>query len=198
MSLRTLAREHLKPGLSQRDSLYTVPAGQTRNKAIKTTSYAVPRAGQGGTSFSGVATAGTACPAGTVQGQRDKGTFGTSGTVGTRGTSGTNLTVEEAERAALAANSVSAVYLDTWARLQCQRPFPVDPKIWQQAIVDAGLFLDQWGALASQFGWSPGDVFDVPAGLVWFIGGSTVETLGPEHARTADNRVFDRMKGTQP
>ena len=53
------------------------------------------------------------------------------------------------ERAALAADSVPTRYLDGWARLQCQRPFSIDSRVWRRAIDDAGLFLDAWGADAA-------------------------------------------------
>jgi len=65
-------------------------------------------------------------------------------------------------------------YLDAWARLQVQKPVHVTVEQWRQAIDDAGRFLDQWGSLAVQFGWTPGDLFDVPrdgaCGLVWGSG----------------------------
>jgi hypothetical protein len=53
-------------------------------------------------------------------------------------------------------------YLDAWARLQCQKPAHVTVEQWRQAIDDAGRFLAQWGKLADSFGWTPGDLFDVP------------------------------------
>jgi hypothetical protein len=46
--------------------------------------------------------------------------------------------------------------------LQVQKPVHVTVEQWRQAIDDAGRFLDQWGSLAVQFGWTPGDLFDVP------------------------------------
>ena len=109
------------------------------------------------------------------------------------------LTEDEAERAALAADSVPAVYLDAWARMQCQRPVNVDPETWQQAVADAGLFLDRFGKQAAAWGWLPGDLFDVPdadrpGGFAWFIAGNTVTAFGPEHARLSDQRIFDRKE----
>jgi hypothetical protein len=47
----------------------------------------------------------------------------------------------------MAADSVPDVYLDAWARLQCQRPRVPDDE-WQLAINDADGFLDAWGRLA--------------------------------------------------
>ena len=67
-----------------------------------------------------------------------------------------------------------------------------------QAIDAAGRFLDQWGSLAVEFGWTPGDLFDVPrdgglGGLVWFLQGETVRALGPEHAVTQGERILDKV-----
>ena len=52
--------------------------------------------------------------------------------------------------------------------------------------------------LFAQFDWTPGDIFDVPhdsaaGGLVWFLNGEAVRSVGPEHAVTKSGRVFDRM-----
>jgi hypothetical protein len=66
---------------------------------------------------------------------------------------------------------------------------------WRQAIDDAGRFLAQWGSLAVEFGWTPGDLFDVPrdgaVGLVWWLKSRTVTALGPEHASVGDP-AYDR------
>src|SRR5204862_2891395 len=87
--------------------------------------------------------------------------------------------VESEELKALAMDSVPEPYLDGWARLQCQKPMRVSGAEWRRALDDAGRFLDQWGSLAVEFDWSPGDLFDVPrdgkhGGPVWFLGGETV------------------------
>jgi hypothetical protein len=68
---------------------------------------------------------------------------------------------------------------------------------WRRALDDAGRFLDQWGSLAVEFDWSPGELFDVPrdrkhGGLVWFLGGETVQSIGAEHAISEAGRIFDR------
>jgi hypothetical protein len=102
------------------------------------------------------------------------------------------------ERAALASGSVPEQYLDAWARLQCQKPRQVSVADWRQAIDAARRFLDKWGSIADTFGWSPGDLFDVPregrpGGLAWFLAGETVRALGPEHAITTSDRVYDRL-----
>lgn len=99
------------------------------------------------------------------------------------------------ERAAMAAGSVAAVYLDAWARLQCQRPMTVEEADWRLAIDDAGRFLDAWGAEAAAMQWRAGELFDVPregepGGLFWQLKGSRVEALGADHARLSDGGVI--------
>ena len=66
------------------------------------------------------------------------------------------------ERAAMAADSVPAIYLDAWARLQVQRPLSVTEDDWRSAVDDAGLFLDAWSEHAASMGWDACDSFDVP------------------------------------
>jgi TubC N-terminal docking domain len=90
------------------------------------------------------------------------------------------------ERRGMASNGVPERYPDAWATFQLQCPGGVTEQTWRQAIDDAGRFLAQWGKLADSFGWSPGDLFDVPRdgamGLVWWLKGRTVSALGSEHA----------------
>jgi hypothetical protein len=99
----------------------------------------------------------------------------------------------------MAADSVPACYLDAWARLQCQRPLLLAESDWWQAKIDAGLFLDTWGADAAALNWGAGELFDVPlhgkpGGLVWFIEGERIEAFGPSHARTDGGRLFRRAR----
>jgi hypothetical protein len=100
------------------------------------------------------------------------------------------------ERKGMASDSVPERYLDAWARFQLQCPAGVTEQAWRQAIDDAGRFLDQWGKLADSFGWSPGDLFDVPRdgamGLAWWLKGRTVSALGPEHAGVGQP-AYDRL-----
>ncbi len=107
--------------------------------------------------------------------------------------------VELEERKAMVMDSVPEPYLDAWARIQCQKPVRVSDDDWRQAVDDAGRFLDQWGSLAVEFQWAPADLFDVPrdgrpGGLVWFLEGETVRSLGPEHAVTTSDRVWRRAR----
>jgi hypothetical protein len=103
------------------------------------------------------------------------------------------------ERAALAADSVPAIYLDAWARLQCQRPLLATGDDWRRAIDDAGLFLDAWGADAEEMQWGAGVLFDVPregrpGGLVWQLKGERVEVMAAGHVRLNDGRVIENQQ----
>ena len=103
------------------------------------------------------------------------------------------------ERKGIAMGSVPERFLDAWAHLQVQKPHQVSDDGWRQAIDDAGQFFDQWGSLAADFGRTPGDLFDVPridgtCGLVWFLKGTRVRGLGPEHAALGNGtRAYDRI-----
>lgn len=103
----------------------------------------------------------------------------------------------------MARGGVPEPYLDAWARLQLQKPLRVADDEWPRAIDDAGRFLDQWGSLALEYGWTAGDLFDVPrdggpGGLVWFLAGETVRALGPEHAVATSGQTFNRKRDTGP
>jgi hypothetical protein len=95
-----------------------------------------------------------------------------------------------------AMDSVPKRYLAAWGQFQCQCPEDVTEQDWRQAIDDAGRFLAQRGRLADRFGWTPGDLFDVPRdgamGLVWWLKGRTVSALGPEHA-CVGQPAYDRV-----
>src|SRR5262249_510689 len=62
---------------------------------------------------------------------------------------------------------------------------------WQFAVDCAGRFLDEWGAVASGFGWQASDVFG-SGGLAWFCAGERVRALGPDNAVTSSGRIFAR------
>jgi hypothetical protein len=103
------------------------------------------------------------------------------------------------ERAGMAADSVPAVYLDAWARLNCKRPANVTEAAWRQALDDGGRFLDAWGSMAAEEQWAVDEIFDVPragsaGGLIWEIAGRAVEAFGPECARFDDGEMFERSR----
>ena len=61
------------------------------------------------------------------------------------------------------------------------------------ALDDGGRFLDAWGNEAAEMGWTPGELFDVTAGLAWRLAGERVEAIGAR-ARLSDGRTI--MRGT--
>jgi hypothetical protein len=69
------------------------------------------------------------------------------------------------------------------------RPEGTKEADWYQAINDAGLFLDSFGAKAAAFGWSPDDVF-AGHGLAWALKGATVTDIGTTGASLSDGRTF--------
>ena len=83
-------------------------------------------------------------PAGQVLSGAVGGTYGTSGTAETRGTVGKRERSEDdlEERAGMAADSVPALYLKTWARINHQKPLRVSEADWRRALNDGGRFLD--------------------------------------------------------
>jgi hypothetical protein len=100
------------------------------------------------------------------------------------------------ERAGLAADRVPVAYLDVWARLNHQRPFDVSEAEWRLALDDGGRFLDAWGGEAAEAGWTPGELFDVMAGLVWRLAGEQVDAIGVDRVRLNDGRTI--MRRTLP
>ena len=121
------------------------------------------------------------------------GSVGDQGRHVSRGDSAETLDVDPIEeRAGLAADRVPFAYLDAWARLNCQKPARVSENLWRLALDDGGRFLDAWGDEAAALQWTPGELFDVTAGLVWRLAGERVETLGADHARLGDGRILKR------
>ena len=105
----------------------------------------------------------------------------------------TSVEIDDAafdECAGMAVDSVPAVYLDEWARLNCRRPANVTEAEWRQALDDGGRFLDAWGSMAAEWQWSVADILDVSGGLIWKIAGRVVEAFGPELARFDDGEVI--------
>lgn len=117
--------------------------------------------------------------------------------VGERQTEGVRAILDNAgpdvaelgERAGFASDSVPTLYLDEWARLNCQKPASVSEAEWRLALDDGGRFLDAWGSEAAEAEWTPRELFDVTAGLVWSLGGERVDAIGKDYARLGDGRV---------
>jgi hypothetical protein len=98
------------------------------------------------------------------------------------------------ERAGLTADRVPPVYLDAWARLNHQKPEGVSEAEWRQALDDGGLFLDRWGADAAALGYSPGELFDVVAGLIWRLAGEQVTGVGTYSVLLPGGRAIKRRR----
>jgi hypothetical protein len=98
------------------------------------------------------------------------------------------------ERAGLAADRVPPVYLDAWARLNCQKPFSVSESEWRLTLDDGGRFLDAWGSETAETGWTPGELFDVRAGLVWRLAGQSVKAFAWDNVWLDDGRVIFRRE----
>ena len=165
----TLSHGTLPKGLSQRDS-----RKRDGERRAELSQWDVPKRCPGGT----LATGGQAGRLGHL-GQR--------GHLG-RGESGTAIE----ERAGLAADSVPAVYLDAWARLNCQRPEGVTEADWVRALEDGGRLLDGFGHEAAEVGWTTVELFDVRRGLVWRLNGEPVAAVGTQGVRLRNGLTLGR------
>jgi hypothetical protein len=96
------------------------------------------------------------------------------------------------EREAFSAieGGVHPTFVAGFAKLQMSQPGGKTEAEWHQAINDAGLFLDVFGAKAAAFGWSSDDVFS-GHGLAWALKGATVTAITPTGASLSDGRSFD-------
>jgi hypothetical protein len=188
MGLKDLARALGSQPCPAGTALSVVPVGQQQPTHQRTTSDNISRP------------AGKPVPPGTREATGTSGTTGTDGTNGTAGTSGTRPPVfgtlppspepdayTLAEREALAADRCPAEYLATWARFQLVRPRWALEGEWLEAIEGAGRFLDQWGAEAAAYGWTPEQIFGRD-GLAFALRGATVRALGRRHADLDDGR----------
>jgi hypothetical protein len=108
------------------------------------------------------------------------------------------------ERAAIAEHdgSVPAIYAEPFATLQLACPANVPEQRWQQAINDAGIFLDRWGGQAERFGWPPDELFvlhgEAPMtryeymGLIWILRGKSVIAINPDFTTLSNSNKFYR------
>jgi hypothetical protein len=99
--------------------------------------------------------------------------------------------------------TVPEVYLDAWATLQARKPGEVTEAQWKQAIEDAGRFLVGDRAKdAANSDWTVRDLFDppimgVPPGLVWFLRGRPVSSIGPQFAGVGEGYVVFNKENRQ-
>jgi hypothetical protein len=101
------------------------------------------------------------------------------------------------EREALALEGgVPATFARAFAVLQLARPAGVSRDRWEQAINDAGLFLDAWGHEAERLGWSAPDVVGPGyRALASVLDGARVSNLTATTAIFSDGRTFSRRQG---
>ncbi len=84
---------------------------------------------------------------------------------------------------------VPALYAEAFARMQATCPDGMSTAQWEQAVNDAGCFLDAHGAAAATLGWTPADLF-APGGLVWALAGETVTSLSSSAALLSNGRML--------
>jgi len=102
--------------------------------------------------------------------------------------------IEEREAMSLEGR-VPPSFVGLFAVLQVMRPAGADECRWYQAINDAGVFLDEWGAVAEQLGWTAHDVIGpqfTPTALAWALNGAQAVGLTSTSARLSDGRTFVR------
>jgi hypothetical protein len=98
------------------------------------------------------------------------------------------------ERAALASDRVPVCYLEAWARLNHKKPAQVSEAYWRIALNDGGRFLDRWGCEAAELGWTPAELFEARAGLIWRLYGESVEAIYADHVELERSRVILRQE----
>jgi hypothetical protein len=86
-------------------------------------------------------------------------------------------------------------YRAAWQTLLAQCPHGMRTIVWEAAIYDTALLFSDFGAELARLDWTACDLFDAPhrgteGGLVWFIKGSPVVTIGRTVAFTQDGRLY--------
>jgi hypothetical protein len=84
---------------------------------------------------------------------------------------------------------------DAFSRLQVACPEYIDPPIWRRTVSDGKIFMEQWGWMARELGWTGAELFGLPAppdnpvpwydrlarydtkGLIWLLHGRTVTDM---------------------
>jgi hypothetical protein len=98
------------------------------------------------------------------------------------------------ERAGLASDRLPSPYLDAWARLSHQKPAGVSEAEWRQALDDGGRFLDAFGQKAALLDWTPRELFDVSAGVIWRLAGKRVLGVGTYRVLLHGGEGLDRPR----
>jgi hypothetical protein len=91
------------------------------------------------------------------------------------------------------ADHVPSRYEAAWQALLAGCPPRATPLFWQAAIFDAAILFGDFGKLIDEYHWTPGDLFDAPGGLIWFIHGSPVVAIGHSMAQCQDGRIWRRV-----
>ena len=101
------------------------------------------------------------------------------------------------EREAMALEGgVPPAFAPLFAVMQVARPASVDVNRWNQAVNDAGVFLDTWGGIEKQLGWNGREIMGpqfTPAALAWALKGTHVVSLTATRACLSDGRIFIRI-----
>jgi hypothetical protein len=97
--------------------------------------------------------------------------------------------------AAVAAVAAVDHYRAALTKFKDRRSHGVTRLRHDQACWAAEMFLDEWEAMAAEFGWSVDDIF-ASNGVARWLGVELVTALGPEHAVTETRRIYDRVTHT--
>ena len=93
---------------------------------------------------------------------------------------------------------VPALYAEAFAQMQVSCPAGMSSARWEQAVNDAGLFLDAHGPAAAALGWQAEDLF-APTGFVWALEGERVTCLSSSQAVLSDGRkIVKDLRFSEP
>jgi hypothetical protein len=81
-------------------------------------------------------------------------------------------------------------YRAAWAGLLAQCPAGMTPSVWETAMYDTARLFGDFGIELERLAWQPGDLFDVPHGLVWFIKGNYAAAIGATMVQLANGRIW--------
>lgn len=134
----------------------------------------------------------------------DVGTGATPATLATHGSVATPSELVSFREGGGAAKPLPAVkssdYRQALAAFKKAKPHGATRHRHDQACWAAEMFLNEWQGLAAEFGWSSSDIFAPPranhSGLAYWLDTDIVTALGPDHAGTERNRVFNSTTRT--